>query len=554
MKPTLFPAWILLIVAFGLLFAPAAHAQSLTFDDEFDLFEGSDDEPLVVTSWFRMKEGTRLGNIYIHATIGETYHTYSQNHGGVENKTTFDVPESDQFSLLGQFVPDVEPHKFEKDGYPYEEFEHEVTWSAPFEIAEGVDAESLLINVTHRGQVCDANSCQPPVTNRMEAAFDGWHADLEVDAEEGAPVIILTPQEEVESAAPLDTPEVLAELAALYDVESKIQYVKLDGSTGVGTLWTAMLGAFLGGMILNLMPCVFPVLGLKVLGFVEQAGNDPKKIRLHGIAFAMGLLASMWVLAGVILGIKFASGEEVNWGQQMGNPYFVGGIVILLFVLGLNLAGVFEMGLFMTRAGSGDKKEGYTGSFVSGIITTLVATPCSGPFLGAAMGYTLAQPAYIAMFLFTIFGLGIAFPYLVLSFAPKLIGFLPKPGPWMETFKKLMAFTLFAAAVFFARTFGALTGLDGLSLFLMAMCVVSLAAFFYGKFSPAYIQGNKRYVWGWAAPFLIAGAGIWMFVTAAQYQAPKLLSEDGWTPWVPGRVEQKLAENKPVWVDYTADW
>ena len=538
---------ILVLVSFCQSSIPAAQQDFL--------LPGASGEALDVTSWFQMKEGTRKGNIYVQVTISEGYHCYSQNHGGGETKSSFEVPKSDQFKIIGGFEPDHEPHKYVKDDSNYETFKEEITWSAPFVLSDGIDPEDLTISITYHGQACNAKGCQLPVAIEMDAEFDGYDAAMVVrENEQGFDEAVLAAPEKKSEIEIAETPEQTAALAAMYDVNSKIKYERLDGSTGIGTFWTALFGAFIGGMLLNLMPCVFPVLGLKMLGFVEQAGNDPKKIKMHGIAFALGLIFSMWVLAGAILAIKAFTGNEVNWGQQMGNPYFIGGVVILLFVLGLNLAGVFEMGLFMTRAGGKGHKEGYTGSFVSGIITTLVATPCSGPFLGAAMGYTLAQPALIALFLFTIFGLGIAMPYLVMAFFPALINLLPKPGEWMETFKKLMAFTLFAAAAFFAKSFGALTGIDGLGLFMMAMCVIALAAFFYGKYSPVYVKKNKRYVWGWLVPLLVFAAGTWMYVSAAQYKAPKLISDDGWHHWVPGRVEQQLAKQKPVWVDYTADW
>ena len=358
-----------------------------------------------------------------------------------------------------------------------------------------------------------------------------------------------------------DSPEELAAMAKLYRPGEKIKIANASETT----FWAAMLGAFLGGMILNLMPCVFPVLGLKVLGFVEMSDNEPAKIRMHGIAFGAGLVFCMWVLAGAILYVKYVASDGNNfiWGSQMSNSYFVGGIVILLFMLGLNLAGLFEIGLFMTRMGAsggkGDDQKGYSASFFSGILTTLVATPCSGPFLGAAMGYTLSQPATIAMLLFTVFGIGIAFPYVVLAFFPSLIQKLPRPGAWMETFKKMMAFTLFAAAAFFVQSFGSQTGVDGLSWFLMALCVLALAGFFYGKWSPAYVNLGKRLVWGWAAPLLVGGLGIWMYIGAAQMEAPEVASESSagsfaHQMWQPGRVEKLLAENKIVWVDYTADW
>ncbi len=547
------------LVALLMVIAMPVFAQGQDLSELDGMLDEGELASLEVASWYKVKEGTQVGNIYVQVFIKEGYHCYSQHHAGSETNSRFVIAGSKQFTMLGKFEPARAPHKYKKKGVDYETFEEEITWSAPFSLAEGVAAEDLAIKLTYHGQACNETGCDFPIAELLEANFDGSDPNLVVrEPDEGfeAAELIQPPESPVVQEV-LETSEEVAALSQLYDVKTPIKFERLDGSTGNGSFWTALVGAFLGGMLLNLMPCVFPVLGLKVMGFVEQAGSEPKKIKMHGLAFAFGLIFSMWVLAGVILMIK-AYGNDVTWGQQMGNPYFLGGIVILLFVLGLNLAGVFEMGLFMTRVGGGGShKEGYAGSFVSGIVTTLVATPCSGPFLGAAMGYTLAQPALIALFLFTIFGLGIAMPYLVMSFFPSLIKMLPRPGEWMETFKKLMAFTLFAAAAFFVKPFATLTGYDGIGLFLLAMCVIALGTFLYGKYSPEYVKGVKRYVWGWFVPLLICGAGIYMYTQAAQYEAPLVVSkvkEDGWYPWVPGRVEQQLAKGGPVWVDYTADW
>ena len=553
-------------LAFVVSFCSPASTQEFGFQNGLAKFGTDKSEPLSVSSWYELTEGTREGTLYVKATVGQGYHVYSQHHKAIGIPSSMSVTESEDYQADGTFVPDRKPHVSREDGAAYEEFERQVTWSTPIQLAETADPATTNIKVKFRGMVCNANGCRPPKTVNMDAAFAGYQQDSGVnsakvsdgasssESEINVAEMNVAKTEEPTPQPTADSATGLAGIAKLYSPETKIKYEKLDGSSGVGTFWAALFGAFVGGMLLNLMPCVFPVLGLKVLGFVEQAGNDPKKIKLHGIAFAAGLIFSMWCLAGAILAVKSIWGQQVNWGQQMGSSYFVGGIVILLFVLGLNLAGVFEMGLFMSGVGGGKKREGYAGSFVSGIITTLIATPCSGPFLGAAMGYTLAQPTGIAMFLFTVFGLGIAVPYLVLSFTPSLIKLLPRPGEWMETFKKLMAFTLFAAAAFFVKSFGAQTGVDGLSWYLLALCVIALAAFFYGKWSPSYIKGSKRYVWGFAAPILIAGAGIWMYLDAAKYEAPQIATEDGWELWVPGRVEQILAKGQPVWVDYTADW
>ncbi len=369
-----------------------------------------------------------------------------------------------------------------------------------------------------------------------------------------------------------DTPEEIAAMAKLYDADKKIKYLTYSdmdahpiGSGGTSssattTFWSALFGAFVGGMLLNLMPCVFPVLGLKVMGFVKQSSSDPHKIRLHGIAFTLGLVLSMWILAGIILSIKLVLGQDINWGAQMGNPYFVCSMIVLLFVLGLNMAGVFEIGTSMTRVGGKlQGRKGYSSSFFSGVLTTLIATPCSGPFLGAAMSYTLAQTAGTAMFLFTVFALGIASPYLLLCFYPSLINKLPRPGVWMETFKVTMAFALFATVAYFMQTFGSQTGVSGLAWLAMALVVIGLAAYYYGVWSQPHVRRLKRWSCGYVIPSAIACLGIWMcFGAASQRAAPTSSYETGglaWKAWNPGKVEYSLAKDKrPIWVDYTANW
>lgn len=544
--------WFVAVVG---LFSPTLLTGQDWNPPDFDQFGGGNSfgqpaERVTAESYFNLKPDSQLGKVYVEATIAPEWHMYSvtQAKGG-PTRTVIKLLDTEEYKIIGPWEPDSEPHIVYDKGFKIDTEQHEgmITWSAPIKFSEGVDAKSVKIEFKFTGQVCDKGGCDQ-VNIKLVSEYLGEESSEIVEGE------VLSTEIEKKKVVHAETEEEIAAMAELYDPESRIDYVKLDGSSGKSTFWFALFGAFVGGMLLNLMPCVFPVLGLKVLGFVEQAGSDPRKIKLHGMAFAGGLIVSMWALAGVILIIKASTDSEVSWGEQMGNPYFVGAIVIMLFVLGLNLAGLFEMGLFMTKVGGGKEKKGYLGSFVSGIITTLVATPCSGPFLGSAMGYTLSQDAMVAMFLFTIFGLGIASPYLLLSFFPSLINWLPRPGAWMETFKKLMAFTLFAAAAFFVKSFGTQTGVEGLSWYLMALCVIALGAFFYGKWSPAYVKASKRYVWGWIAPLLIVGLGGWMYVEAAGIEGPETVHGDGWELWVPGKVESKIAQNKAVWVDYTADW
>ncbi len=487
----------------------------------------------------------------------------------------------------------AKPEKEETLGYLYH---HDpVTWSFEISIPEDVEEKNYSLDGMVGFQTCTHSGCDPPGGMKFSVVIPVGTATgpIPVKFQTGAKYndvlkavegeiqkqieqaeATTANQASVDKTRHFDTPEEIAEMATYYDPDEKIKYLTLseleENPVGANptnlvrrpktTLWGALVGAFLGGILLNLMPCVFPVLGLKVMGFVEQAGSDPKKIRMHGIAFTMGLVASMWVLAGAILTVKLAWGQDVNWGAQMGNPYFVVFIIVLLFLLGLNMAGVFEIGTSLTRVGGGvPAKKGYSSSFLSGILTTLIATPCSGPFLGAAMGYTLAQPAGTAMFLFTVFALGIAFPYIVLSFFPSLINKMPKPGAWMHTFKVSMAFALFATVAFFMQTFGGQTGVDGLSWLVMALVVLGLAAFFYGTWSPAYVKPFKRRVFGFVVPGMIAAAGVWMCYDAAKLESDGLASHSAggftWQTWNPGKVEYMLAKKKKIiWVDYTANW
>ncbi len=465
----------------------------------------------------------------------------------------------------------VQPEQSKVDDYEYHHAP--ITWSFDIELPADASVGKQTLAGMIGFQTCTDEGCDPPGGMKFSATIPvGISAGpipvkLEKGARYGEVSGALEKSAGADGSAELvkekghvkDSADQIAAMARLYDGDAKINYVTLKEKAAT-TLWTALFGAFVGGILLNLMPCVFPVLGLKVMGFVQQAGSDPRKIRMHGIAFTMGLVASMWVLAGIILTLKQAFGKDVNWGAQMGNPYFVAAMIVLLFLLGLNMAGVFEIGTSMTRVGGGVQgKKGYTGSFLSGILTTLIATPCSGPFLGAAMGYTLAQPALTAMFLFTIFALGISLPYLLLSFFPSLINKLPRPGTWMDTFKVTMAFALFATCAFFLKTFGGQTGVDGLAWLVMALVILGLAAFFYGTWSPSHVKANKKLWFGFVIPGLIALGGVWMTYDAARQTSDAVASHDAgglnWQEWNPGKVEHLLASKKKiVWVDYTADW
>jgi thiol:disulfide interchange protein DsbD len=221
-------------------------------------------------------------------------------------------------------------------------------------------------------------------------------------------------------------------------------------------IWTALLFAFLGGLLLNLMPCVLPVLSIKILGFVQHAAGHKKEVLKQGVAFSVGVLVSFWVLAGALLILK-AAGNQLGWGFQLQSPAFVFALAVLFLVLALDLFGLFEIGSSLVRlAGLTKNQRGVTASFFNGVLATVVATPCTAPFMGSALGVALTQPPHIAMAIFTSLGAGMAAPYLIFSANPTLLKFLPKPGPWMDTFKRFMGLLLLATVAWLVWVFVAI--------------------------------------------------------------------------------------------------
>ena len=272
---------------------------------------------------------------------------------------------------------------------------------------------------------------------------------------EGVPLYIYHPpikSEQTDNKA-IILPEILTQEIVLSALAGGDSFFQSPGDSFV-----AILGfAFLGGVILNLMPCVFPVLGLKIMAFVKQAGEDPVKVRIHGIIFTIGVVLSFWILVGVLLGLRESLGENIGWGFQLQEPVFVFCLAVFLLIFALSLSGVFEVGMSMTGVGGKlSQKSGYLGSFFSGFLATVVATPCMAPFLGVAVGAALAMPWLSSFTVFTCIAIGLSAPYLLLSIFPKWISRLPKPGAWMDTLKQAMAFPLYATVAWLLWTLNSL--------------------------------------------------------------------------------------------------
>ena len=317
---------------------------------------------------------------------------------------------------------------------------------------------------------------------------------------------------------------------------------------GAGTILFTIGLAFLGGLVLNLMPCVFPVLSLKVLGIVEQSREEGSKAWHHGAVFTLGVLVSFWLLSGLLLVVR-AAGQEVGWGYHLQNPAMIGFLAALFLLIGLNLFGVFEVGENLTQLSNvAEKKQGFAHSFWSGVLTTLAATPCTAPFMGSAVGFALSQPAWVAMLVFTALALGVAAPYMTLTMFPALLKKLPRPGEWMVTFKQILAFPMLLAVVWLVWVFGGQVGSDRMAMLLLALVVVSFACWVYGKWGNSYVDKTRRL--GTAAALLVMlGAG-----SVGYHASRQDPTAEKWLPFSPELVAGLVAEGKPVFLDFTADW
>lgn len=329
------------------------------------------------------------------------------------------------------------------------------------------------------------------------------------------------------------------------------------------TLLGALGAAFLGGLILNLMPCVLPALSLKVLAFVQHAGDNRRSLLLQAGAFSAGVLLSFWILAGALLAAR-ALGETAGWGYQMQSPYFVFLLTILFALFALNLFGVFEVGLSFSRlGGAAQGMRPLAGAFVNGLLATLVATPCTAPFMGSALGFALQENAAVAFAIFTFLGLGMCAPYFLLAAFPRLLQKLPRPGPWMERLKEGMGFLMLAATLWLAWTLLKSASPNYALLALAAAWIAALGAWIYGAFSrPEQSRGVRlsAAAAGLALVLLAAGSGrVFGDIRASAAQSGAQSNPDSnengpWRTWSPEAVSALRAEGRPVFVNFTADW
>lgn len=331
----------------------------------------------------------------------------------------------------------------------------------------------------------------------------------------------------------------------------------IKNATAVSEMNLLLVFAFalLGGLILNLMPCVFPVLSLKVLSLASNSKSSQQEKRLHGLAYTAGVIVAFLILASVLLSLQ-AGGALIGWGFHLQSPWFISLLIFLFFIMGLSMSGVVEFGTSIMGVGTElQDKEGYTGSFFTGILASVVASPCTAPFMGAALGFAFTQTASIALTVFVALGLGMALPFLLVSFNPTLSKLLPHPGKWMLTFKQILAFPLYATAVWLLWVLGNQTGTDGMALVIACCVLLAAAAWLYQR-----RHDIQSAFWRYANALIIL---LCLAVTIGVVRSPLLetqtiasgISEDAaYEAYSDARLAELRSNGQPVFVNMTASW
>ena len=362
----------------------------------------------------------------------------------------------------------------------------------------------------------------------------GWRSELAVQGRWSAPALA--------GVSP-------ALAAALEANKTASQAVPAGNTASAGSLWAALLGGLIGGLILNLMPCVFPVLAIKVLGFAVH-GQNRQAQKLGGLAYAAGVVLSFVALGALLLGLR-AAGQQLGWGFQLQSPVVVSLLAALFTVLGLNLAGWFEFGsLLPSSIASAQARNPILDSFLSGVLAVAIASPCTAPFMGASLGFAIDMPAAQALTVFAALGMGMALPYLLASFVPAVVSWLPRPGPWMQTFRHAMAFPMFATVVWLVWVLGHQGGMDAAAALLALLLVLAALIWALG------LRGKSRMNLGAVALLLAIGVAYYALPLIKAEPADQVRAQAGelWQPWSADKVQSAQTSGRPVFVDFTAAW
>lgn len=495
----------------------------------------------------------RKAVLRIQAHPEAPYHLYKMEPGTKETnfRTTLVIDQKDQLRFQ---MPSANPAHIAKDlgGTVYEIHEGDVVWDVPIECPPAVDAAKSKIAGLIGYQACTDDVCDQPLAIRFQGEID-WSASREV-----AMGLEAVPFRSVVSAPSrltwVDPSDSTAKSTqgASEDALSASLKKQAEDSKAIPPLtmlqsFQAFGFAILGGLILNFMPCVLPVIGLKVLAFVEESEGSKKHVAWLNFWYVLGIMAVVMVLAGITITANHSSSQFI-WGGQFSSQGFRIAIIVLVFSMALSFLGVWEIPIpgFATSKQSNDlaSREGASGAFFKGVITTILATPCTGPFLGSALSFTLGQSDWIVLMVFFGIGLGIGLPFILIAAIPGTMAWLPKPGPWMDTLKQAMAFPLLFAVVFFLTTFSADYRIAAVTM----LIGVWFACWLIGRV-PAWEELDKRIrVW---CVGVCSAAAVGVFAFAYLGPIEKRIS---WEPFNEKELVRHTSEGRPVLIDFTAEW
>jgi len=528
-------------------------------------------EPVVsVESQFTAPTADVPGRLFVTAKIKPGWHIYSitQARGG-PIATTIQLAPSEAYRRTGDFQAATLPEKKVEPlfgGLEVESHHDEITWHAPIELAPGVDLATLTIEGAIRAQPCDASSCLPaqkfPFTARLGRGMDLPKSALSADVgwrdarpPESAPV---QREQPVTHGIPWVRVKTFAEVNQLVEgrvdldeLEANVRELETGAQAGrergpMWAVWLILIG-FLGGILLNIMPCVLPVIGLKILSFVNQSGEDRFRALMLNVAFSAGLISVFLLLAAL------AAGMNLQWGGQFQYPWFNVTMAVVVFAMGLSFLGIWEIPIpgFVGSGKAADaaRREGLAGAFFMGIITTILATPCTGPGMAVAVTAVMSEPPPLIFAVFLAVGLGMASPYLLIGVFPRLVAFLPKPGAWMEAFKQVMGFVLLGTTVwilsfihwpYLVPTIGMMFGVWGACWWIQRKAVAE----------------TKEKAWAWTEAIAFAGL-VWVFMFPGLFGVPGILTvmNERWE-YVTEDVDRATVTpgQYTLMVDFTADW
>lgn len=545
----------------------SARAQLNSFGGGFDVGTGA---PISAEAVIVAPEGDQPAILVVTAKIEDGYKTYSitQPPGGPV-QTKIKVTLSDKFQI-GEFKavddPKIHPEPV-FDNLLVEEHSISVSWYAPLRLAQDIEVSSLEIKGKVNAQACNDSGCLPPkdhpfvaklgkspvklpkvkslepgkITPQTDATTNPNNETVESGNVNPPSPINTDPSTEENNAAP---PLPSGQSRTDYDVGKLAPQLKGNESSSL----PLMIGfAILAGFILNFMPCVLPVIGLKLLSFLEQGGKNPRRVLMLNLWYSLGILSVFWILAGIAIVLRLWFGTTFGWGQQFSYDGFNIALISIVFVMALSFLGVWEIPI-PGFAGSRNAqqlaaKEGALGAFIKGTITTLLATPCSGPFLGTAVGFALGSTPEITLTIFTFMGLGMAAPYIFIGFQPNLMRFLPKPGAWMDTFKQIMGFVLIGTVLWLMLPVDAHLLMPTLIL----LAGLSAACWWIGR-TPAYAERSQK-LWAWGQASLFTALIGWF-----AFAMPQVTDPLPWRKFTMGQFVNDVNANKTVLVEFTAEW